>query len=159
MSKRDYYEVLEVGKSASASELKKAFKKKAMKYHPDRNPDNPEAAEKFKEAAEAYDVLSDPQKKGAYDQFGHQGVEGMGAGGPNFNDFNINDIFGDIFGGGAKQSSRRGGALRGADLKYGLEISLEEAASGITTDIRVPSWEGCSDCGSSGCKKGTKPEV
>jgi molecular chaperone DnaJ len=87
MSKRDYYEVLEVGKSASASELKKAFKKKAMKYHPDRNPDNPEAAEKFKEAAEAYDVLSDPQKKGAYDQFGHQGVEGMGAGGPNFNDF------------------------------------------------------------------------
>ena len=78
MSKRDYYEVLEVGKSASASELKKAFKKKAMKYHPDRNPDNPEAAEKFKEAAEAYDVLSDPQKKNAYDQFGHQGVEGMG---------------------------------------------------------------------------------
>ena len=92
MSKRDYYETLEVSRDVSASELKKAFKKKAMKYHPDRNPDNPEAAEKFKEAAEAYDVLSDPQKKSAYDQFGHSGVEGMGAGGPNFNDININDF-------------------------------------------------------------------
>ena len=90
MSKRDYYETLEVSRDASSNELKKAFKKKAMKYHPDRNPDNPEAAEKFKEAAEAYDVLSDPQKKSAYDQFGHSGVEGMGGGGPNFNDINSN---------------------------------------------------------------------
>ena len=121
MSKRDYYEVLEVGKSASASELKKAFKKKAMKYHPDRNPDNPEAAEKFKEAAEAYDVLSDPQKKGAYDQFGHQGVEGMGAGGPNFNDFNINDIFGDIFDFRCHYRRPKGptGDLRGATVRVG----------------------------------------
>ena len=92
MSKRDYYETLEVSRDASSNDLKKAFKKKAMKFHPDRNPDNPEAAEKFKEAAEAYDVLSDPQKKSAYDQFGHSGVEGMGGGGPNFNDININVI-------------------------------------------------------------------
>ena len=98
MSKRDYYEVLGVSKGASGPELKKAFKKKAMKFHPDRNPDNPEAAEKFKEAAEAYDVLSDSQKKSAYDQFGHSGVDGMGGGGPNFNDINVGDIFGDIFG-------------------------------------------------------------
>ena len=108
MSKRDYYDILEVSRNASAGELKKAFKKKAMKYHPDRNPDNPEAAKKFKEAAEAYDVLSDSQKKSAYDQFGHSGVEGMG-GGPNFNDININDIFGDIFGDvfGTRSQSRR----------------------------------------------------
>ena len=109
MSKRDYYEVLGVSKGTPKPELKKAFKKKAMKYHPDRNPDNPEAAEKFKEAAEAYDVLSDPQKQSAYDQFGHSGVDGMGAGGPNFNDVNVGDIFGDIFGDvfGTRSSSRR----------------------------------------------------
>lgn len=118
MSKRDYYEVLGVSKGTPKPELKKAFKKKAMKYHPDRNPDNPEAAEKFKEAAEAYDVLSDPQKKSAYDQFGHSGVDGMGGGGPNFNDVNVGDIFGDIFGDvfGTRSSSRR--SQRGQDLQY-----------------------------------------
>ena len=117
MSKRDYYETLEVSRDASAGELKKAFKKKAMKYHPDRNPDNPEAAEKFKEAAEAYDILSDSQKKSAYDQFGHSGVEGMG-GGQSYNDVNINDIFGDIFGDvfGTRSQSRR--QRRGSDLQY-----------------------------------------
>ena len=94
MSKSDYYETLEVSRSASNAELKKAFKKKAMKYHPDRNPDDPEADKKFKECAEAYDVLSDQQKKSAYDQYGHAGVDGMG-GGPNFNDVNVGDIFGD----------------------------------------------------------------
>ena len=95
MSKRDYYETLEVSRSATTAELKKAFKKKAMKYHPDRNPDDPQADKKFKECAEAYDVLSDQQKKSAYDQYGHAGVDGMG-GGPNFNDVNVGDIFGDI---------------------------------------------------------------
>ena len=157
MSKRDYYEVLEVGKSASASELKRAFKKKAMKYHPDRNPDNPEAAEKFKEAAEAYDVLSDPQKKGAYDQFGHQGVEGMGAGGPNFNDFNINDIVGDIFGDvfGTRSSSRR--VRRGSDLQYNLELNLREAVQGEQKKIKIPVHNECDVCFGSGAKPGTSP--
>ena len=138
MSKRDYYETLEVSRDASSNELKKAFKKKAMKYHPDRNPDNPEAAEKFKEAAEAYDVLSDPQKKSAYDQFGHSGVEGMGGGGPNFNDININDIFGDIFGDvfGTRSQSRR--QRRGSDLQYNLDLDLKDAVLGIQKKIKFP---------------------
>ena len=157
MSKRDYYETLEVSRDASAPELKKAFKKKAMKYHPDRNPDNPEAAEKFKEAAEAYDVLSDSQKKSAYDQFGHQGVEGMGAGGPNFNDININDIFGDIFGDvfGTRSSGRR--SRRGSDLQYNLDLSLKEAVLGIQKKIKIPSHKKCHDCNGNGAAKGSSP--
>jgi molecular chaperone DnaJ len=157
MSKRDYYETLEVSRDASAPELKKAFKKKAMKYHPDRNPDNPEAAEKFKEAAEAYDVLSDSQKKSAYDQFGHQGVEGMGAGGPNFNDININDIFGDIFGDvfGTRSSGRR--SRRGSDLQYNLDLSLKEAVLGIQKKIKIPSHKKCLDCNGTGAAKGSSP--
>ena len=157
MSKRDYYETLEVSRDASAPELKKAFKKKAMKFHPDRNPDNPEAAEKFKEAAEAYDVLSDPQKKSAYDQFGHQGVEGMGGGGPNFNDININDIFGDIFGDvfGTRSSSRR--SRRGSDLQYNLDLSLKEAVLGVQKKIKIPSHKECNDCSGSGASKGSSP--
>ena len=155
MSQRDYYEVLGVSQNASNSELKKAFKKLAMKYHPDRNPDDPAANEKFKEAAEAYDVLSDPQKKSAYDQFGHQGVEGMGAGGPNFNDININDIFGDIFGGQGTQSN----SYRGADLRYNMEITLEQAARGTETKIRVPTMASCDTCHGSGAKQGTSPST
>ena len=157
MSKRDYYETLEVSRDASAPELKKAFKKKAMKFHPDRNPDNPEAAEKFKEAAEAYDVLSDPQKKSAYDQYGHQGVEGMGGGGPNFNDININDIFGDIFGDvfGTRSSSRR--SRRGSDLQYNLDLSLKEAVLGVQKKIKIPSHKACHDCNGSGAEKGSSP--
>ena len=157
MSKRDYYETLEVSRDSSSAELKKAFKKKAMKYHPDRNPDNPEAADKFKEAAEAYDVLSDPQKKSAYDQYGHQGVEGMGGGGPNFNDININDIFGDIFGDvfGTRSSSRRG--RRGSDLQYNLELSLDEAVLGVQKKIKIPSHKECPDCNGSGAAKGSSP--
>ena len=153
MSKRDYYETLEVSRDASSNELKKAFKKKAMKYHPDRNPDNPEAAEKFKEAAEAYDVLSDPQKKSAYDQFGHSGVEGMGGGGPNFNDININDIFGDIFGDvfGTRSQSRR--QRRGSDLQYNLDLNLKEAVLGTQKKIKIPSHNECSDCSGSGAEK------
>ena len=153
MSKRDYYETLEVSRDASAPELKKAFKKKAMKFHPDRNPDNPEAAEKFKEAAEAYDVLSDPQKKSAYDQFGHQGVEGMGGGGPNFNDININDIFGDVF--GTRSSSRR--SRRGSDLQYNLDLSLKEAVLGAQKKIKIPSHKECHDCNGTGAAKGSSP--
>ena len=156
MSKRDYYDILEVSRNASASELKKAFKKKAMKYHPDRNPDNPEAAKKFKEAAEAYDVLSDSQKKSAYDQFGHSGVEGMG-GGPNFNDININDIFGDIFGDvfGTRSQSRR--QRRGSDLQYNLDLSLKEAVLGTTKKIKIPSHKTCEDCNGNGAAKGSSP--
>jgi len=158
MPKRDYYETLEVSRGASEKELKKAFKKKAMKYHPDRNPDNPEAAEKFKEAAEAYDVLSDPQKKSAYDQFGHSGVEGMG-GGPNFNDININDIFGDIFGDvfGTRSQSRR--KRRGSDLQYNIELTLKEAVLGTQKKIKIPSQTECNDCNGSGAEKGTSPSV
>ena len=157
MSKRDYYEILEVSRSATDVELKKAFKKKAMKFHPDRNPDNPEAAVKFKEAAEAYDVLSDPQKKSAYDQFGHSGVEGMGGGGPNFNDININDIFGDIFGDvfGTRSSSRR--SRRGSDLQYNIELSLKEAVLGTQKKIKIPSQRECPDCNGTGAAKGSSP--
>ena len=157
MSKRDYYETLEVSRDASSNDLKKAFKKKAMKFHPDRNPDNPEAAEKFKEAAEAYDVLSDPQKKSAYDQFGHSGVEGMGGGGPNFNDININDIFGDIFGDvfGTRSQSRR--QRRGSDLQYNLELSLKDAVLGIQKKIKIPSHRECPDCHGTGAAKGSSP--
>ena len=125
MSQRDYYDVLGVSRSASDRELKKAFKKLAMKYHPDRNPDDPAADQKFKEAAEAYEILSDSEKKSAYDQFGHAGVQGMGggAGGAGFQDFNFGDIFGDIFGDvfGSRGSGSR--SSRGQDLQYNLELA------------------------------------
>ena len=125
MSQRDYYEVLGVSRSASDAELKKAFKKLAMKYHPDRNPDDPAANEKFKEAAEAYEILSDSEKKSAYDQFGHAGIQGMGGGqGAGFQDFNFGDIFGDIFG---RAGSRR--PPRGRNIQMAFEMSLEEASS------------------------------
>ena len=158
MSKRDYYEILGVSRDTSTGELKKAFKKKAMKYHPDRNPDNPEAAEKFKEAAEAYEVLSDSQKKSAYDQFGHSGVEGMG-GGQSYNDVNINDIFGDIFGdvSGTRSQSRR--QRRGSDLQYNLELSLKDAVLGIQKKIKIPSHTECNECNGSGAEKGSSPSV
>jgi len=136
-SKRDYYEVLGLNRDASTDEIKKAFKKLAMKYHPDRNPDNPKAEDNFKEVKEAYEILTDPQKKSAYDQFGHAGVDQSMGGGPGggfqggFSDFGdaFGDIFGDIFGGG-RSSSGRSNVYRGADLRYNLEISLEEAAHG-----------------------------
>ena len=162
MSKRDYYDILGVSKNASDSELKKAFKKLAMKHHPDRNPDDDSAAEKFKEAAEAYDVLSDPQKKSTYDQFGHAGVQGMG-GGPNFNDMNfsdIGDIFGDIVGdifGGGRSSGRR--VRRGQDLQYNLNLSLKDAVLGTKIKIKVPVQSKCNDCSGTGAKPGTKPKV
>ncbi len=160
MSKRDYYEVLGVEKNASEADLKKSFRRLAMKYHPDRNPDDKQAEAKFKEAKEAYEVLGDANKRAAYDQFGHAGVDrsaGGGPGGQGFGDI-FEDIFGDIFGGG---SARRGGgnrAYRGSDLQYNLELSLEDAVFGTEVDIRVPSMQSCSACNGTGAKKGSQPQ-
>ena len=158
MSQRDYYEVLGVSRTASDAELKKAFKKLAMKYHPDRNPDDPAANEKFKEAAEAYEILSDSEKKSAYDQFGHAGVQGMGGcQGAGFQDFNFGDIFGDIFGDVFGGRSSSGRAARGQDLQYTLELSLIEAILGVKKTIKIPVDKSCDDCSGSGAKPGSSP--
>ncbi|HCN91399.1 MAG TPA: molecular chaperone DnaJ [Oxalobacteraceae bacterium] len=167
MAKRDFYEILGVAKNASDDEIKKAYRKLAMKYHPDRNPDSKGSEDKFKEAKEAYEMLSDTQKREAYDRYGHAGVDpnmgggggfgGNGAGG--FADA-FGDIFGDIFGGGGARGGRSSGGpqvYRGADLRYNLEISLEQAAHGFDTTIRVPSWDACEVCDGSGAKPGTAP--
>jgi len=159
LAKRDYYEVLGVHKKASEAELKRAYRRLAMEHHPDRNPDNPEASEKFKEATEAYEVLSDPQKRASYDQFGHAGVEGMGGfGGFGARDFSdiFGDIFGDFFGGGAAGYGRAR-ASRGADLRYNMSISFEESAFGKETTIKIPKAEQCPTCFGSGSKPGTSP--
>ncbi|HHH43509.1 MAG TPA: molecular chaperone DnaJ [Gammaproteobacteria bacterium] len=167
MSKRDYYEVLGVSKNASDAELKKAYRRAAQKHHPDRNQDSSDSEEKFKEAKEAWEVLSDPQKRAAYDQFGHAGVDpsmggrpgGGGFGGANFSDI-FGDVFGDIFGGGGGGGGGgRGGqrVYRGADLRYNLELSLEDAVRGTTVKIRVPTYTTCKTCSGSGAKKGTRP--
>ena len=158
MAKKDYYEVLGVSKNATDAELKKAYRRLAMKYHPDRNPDDSSAEEKFKEAKEAHDVLSDTQKRAAYDQFGHAGVEGAmggggGAGAAGFGDI-FDSVFGDIFGGGGRGGER---VYRGADLRYELSLTLEEAVSGTTVKIRVPKHVECGTCEGSGAKKGTEP--
>ena len=165
MSKRDYYEILGIEKNASEAEIKKAFKRLAMKHHPDRNPDNKESEEKFKEAKEAYEILSDAQKRSAYDQFGHAGVDpsaGMGGaggfgGGASFSDI-FGDVFGDIFGG---SRGRTGGAraYRGDDLQYNLELNLEEAVHGTQVDVRIPTHIACDECDGSGAKKGTTPST
>jgi molecular chaperone DnaJ len=162
MSKRDYYEILGVNRDASDDDLKKAYRKLAMKYHPDRNPDNPNAEEHFKEAKEAYETLSDGQKRAAYDQYGHAAFEagGMGGGNPfgagGAQGFDFSDIFGDIFGGG-RGGQQRSNVHRGADLRYNLEISLEQAARGTETQIRVPTMAECGACHGSGAKPGTSP--
>jgi len=160
--KRDYYDVLGVVRTASDQEIKSAYRKLALQYHPDRNPGNREAEEKFKEAAEAYSVLSDAQKRANYDRFGHAGVgAGAGFGGfdPNvFADFS--DILGDIFGfGDLFGSARRGGSRvqRGADLRYDLELTFDEAAFGSTKKIKVPRHETCGECHGSGAQKGSGP--
>jgi len=165
MAKRDYYDVLGVAKNATEDELKKAYRKLAMKFHPDRNPNNKGAEEKFKEAKEAYEVLTDAQKREAYDRFGHAGVDQSvgGGGGQGFGGFAdvFGDIFGDIFGGGAagRAGQRGGNVFRGGDLRYAMDVTLEQAAHGFDTEIRVPSWESCDTCRGSGAKPGTKPQT
>lgn len=159
-TKRDFYEVLGLNKDASEEDIKKSYRKLAMKYHPDRNPDNPKAEEQFKEAKEAYEMLSDDQKRAAYDQYGHAGVEqGAGAGGfggAGFGDA-FGDIFGDIFGGGGGGRGQRNNVYRGADLRYNMEISLEDAAKGSETKIRIPVQASCETCKGSGAKPGKSP--
>lgn len=164
--KRDYYEILGVAKDADADQIKKAYRKLAMQFHPDKNPGNKEAEEKFKEAAEAYEVLSDSQKRSRYDRFGHQGVGGPGMGGPNFQDPSdifeaFGDIFGDLFGGGGGRSSRsqRSGPRRGADLRYVLELELSDVLEGVQKPIEFECDEDCKDCSGSGAAKGSQPEV
>lgn len=159
MSKRDYYEVLNLTRNASETEIKQSYRRLAMKFHPDRNPGDQVAEEKFKEVKEAYEALSDPRKRAAYDQFGHAAVDGSAGGGSGFGGAaDLGDIFGgvfrDIFGGGM-----RGGAqsYRGADLQYTLDLTLEEAVFGITSKIRVPTLVSCAACAGSGAKPGTKP--
>lgn len=160
MAKRDYYEVLGVERGASEADLKKAYRRLAMKFHPDRNPGDKAAEESFKEANEAYEVLSDASKRAAYDQYGHAGADPrMGGGGPGFGGANFSDIFGDVFsdffGGG--RGGGRGGAQRGSDLRYTLELDLEEAVRGTTVSIRVPTLVNCKVCDGSGAKKGSSP--
>jgi molecular chaperone DnaJ len=161
MSKRDYYEVLGVARDATEADLKKAYRRVAMKHHPDRNPDNKESEELFKEANEAFEVLSDPEKKARYDQFGHAGVNQQGGGGAGAGDFGdiFSDIFGDIFGGagGARAGGGRAGARKGADLRYNLELDLEDAVKGTTVKIRIPTAVVCGTCDGSGAKKGSSP--
>jgi molecular chaperone DnaJ len=164
MSKKDFYETLGVGRNADDAEIKKAYRKLAMKHHPDRNQDNPNAEEKFKEVKEAYEMLSDPQKRAAYDQYGHAGVDpNMGGGGGGFGGGHpfgdaFGDVFGDIFGGRGQQ---RGGpqVYKGSDLRYTMEVDLEDAAHGKVTQIRVPSWDNCNTCEGTGAEKGSKPET
>jgi molecular chaperone DnaJ len=165
MAKRDYYDVLGLPKNATEDDIKKAYRKLAMKHHPDRNPDATDGGEKFKEAKEAYEMLSDASKREAYDRFGHAGVDpnaGGGGGGQGFGGFSdvFGDIFGDIFG---NQQGARGGprsnVYRGADLRYAMDIGLEQAAHGFDTEIRVPSWESCEVCSGSGAKPGTKAQT
>ncbi len=159
MSKRDYYEILGVAKTAGDAEIKKAYRALAVQFHPDKNPDDPQAEEKFKEAAEAYAVLSDAQKRAAYDRLGHQAGGGAGFD-PGFS--NIEDIFdmfgfGDMFGG--RGGTRRTTVQRGSDLRYDLEITLENAATGKDEKLRIPRLESCDECSGSGAEKGTTAET
>ena len=165
MSKRDYYEVLSVSRTATDQEIKSAYRRLAIKYHPDKNPDDASAEEKFKEAAEAYSVLSDAEQRRRYDRFGHSGVSsGAGAGAwgaPGFG--GIEDILGDLFGfgdvfGGGRGGTRRSSAQRGADLRYVLDITLEDAAKGMTEQLRIPRLETCDTCKGSGAAAGSQPE-
>jgi molecular chaperone DnaJ len=164
MAKRDYYEVLGVSRTANDQELKSAYRRLAVRYHPDKNPNDAAAEEKFKEAAEAYSVLSDADQRRRYDRFGHAGVsgsQGPGWGAPGFG--GIEDILGDLFGFGdvfgARSGGRRSAAQRGADLRYDLEITLEDAAQGLTAQLRIPRLESCEKCKGSGAAEGSEPET
>jgi molecular chaperone DnaJ len=161
MAKRDYYQVLDVPRTASEADIKKAYRRLAMKFHPDRNPGDGDAEGKFKEAKEAYETLTDAQKRAAYDQFGHAGVDGMRGGGAGggfdprdaFGDI-FGDVFGDIFGGGRRGRSQ---VFRGADLRYELELDLEQAVFGDTCSIEFTTLAECEECSGSGAAKGSKP--
>lgn len=161
--KRDYYEILEVHKNASETEIKKAYRRLAVQFHPDKNQGDKGFEDKFKEVSEAYEILSDPEKRAQYDQFGHAGVNGAGFGGGGFgfgagtpfSDI-FSDIFGDVFGGGQRQ---RGRGRRGDDLQYTLDISFEEAANGVESKIDVPYAKRCETCGGTGAKPGTEPKT
>ncbi len=162
MSKRDYYKVLDVPKNAAEADIKKAYRRLAMKFHPDRNPDDSQAEGKFKEAKEAYEVLTDAQKRAAYDQHGHAGVEAINRGGGRgggpgdaFSDI-FGDVFGDIFG-GARRGGGRQQVFRGADLRYELELELDQAVFGYSTEIEVPRLAECGTCHGSGAAKGSSP--
>lgn len=166
MNKRDYYEVLGVSRGATDAEIKSAYRKLAVRYHPDKNPGDREAEEKFKEAAEAYSILSNAEQRARYDRFGHAGVSssaaGAGWGAAGFG--GIEDILGDLFGfgdmfGGRAGGARRGGAQRGADLRYDLEMTLEQAAAGMTAQLRIPRHEPCEPCNGMGAAPGTQPET
>lgn len=167
MAKRDYYEILGVDKSASTDELKKAYRKIAIKFHPDKNPDDPTAEEKFKEAAEAYEVLSNTEKRQRYDRFGHQGVDGGGFGGGGMSMDDIFSQFSDIFGGGSPFDSFFGGGARtsgarrrkGTNLRIKLKLNLEEVAQGVEKKIRVKRYTSCSTCGGNGAKDGTSQQT
>ena len=158
MAKRDYYEILGVSNDASNDEIKKSYRRLAMKYHPDRNTDDASAEEKFKEAKESYEVLKDADKRAAYDRFGHEGVRGGPAGGgfssEGFSDI-FGDVFGDIFGGGGRRGASQ--VFRGADLGYELKLDLEHAVHGESVTIDVPTQVVCDDCGGSGAEKGSEP--
>jgi molecular chaperone DnaJ len=168
MSKRDYYEILEIKRGANDQEIKSAYRRLAVRYHPDKNPGDAAAEEKFKEAAEAYSVLSNSEQRARYDRFGHAGVSSA-AGSPQWGAQGfggIEDIlsdlfgFGDVFGGrGGTGSTRRTAAQRGADLRYDLEITLDEAAAGMTAQLRIPRMETCETCTGTGAKAGTQPEA
>lgn len=159
MSKRDYYEILGIGRDASAAEIKKAYRRLAMKHHPDRNPGDSKSEEAFKAASEAYEVLSNDEKRQLYDRYGHEGLKGSGggAGGAGFGDV-FGDIFADIFGGG-RAGGGHAGAMRGSDLRYNLNISLEDAAFGTEVTIRVPRWSSCEPCSGTGAKPGSAPKT
>lgn len=159
MQQQDYYELLGVSKGSSDAEIKKAYRKLAMKHHPDRNPGDKAAEEKFKEIQKAYAVLSDPQKRAAYDQFGHAGVDSSMGGGPGFGGFGdvFEDIFENIFSGGRRSQQSR--AQRGADLQCNVQLSLEEAALGKQVEITVPKHVSCKTCAATGAKKGSKPST
>ena len=163
MSKADYYKTLGIEKNSSETDIKKAYRKKAMKYHPDRNPDDKQSEAKFKQAKEAYEVLSNPQKRGAYDQYGHAGVNSQGGMGGGFNSGDsFNDIFGDMFGdifGGRRSGGQQNQSQRGSDLRYELSLELEQAVFGDKINIDIPSLSSCEPCKGSGAKPGTSPTV
>jgi molecular chaperone DnaJ len=164
VSKRDYYEVLAIARDAGEQEIKGAYRRLAMKYHPDRNPDDPGAEDKFKEASEAYSVLSDAQKRAAYDRFGHAGVQSVAGGAASYNPEAFSDFsdilgdffgFGDLFGGGAGGGRRRNRAQRGEDVRYDLELSFQDAVTGMNAEIQVPRMEVCDRCKATGSEPGS----